>query len=123
MSALELLSSRALSSARTLEFYHAKWARFRRAKRFFSTPSGRDSHAQMGAFSFDKNTKFTILDCPLITRYWINDLINGNKFTENAPDVWMKWVKENKYKALISPRSIAYRKKDEQIPSMFKAAR
>ena len=57
VAALELLSSSALSSARTLEFYHAKWARFQRAKPFFSNPGGRDSHARLGAFSIDKNTR------------------------------------------------------------------
>jgi len=55
VSTLELLSSIALSSARTFGFYHVLWAQFRRAKSFFSIPGGRDSHAQMGAVSFDKN--------------------------------------------------------------------
>jgi hypothetical protein len=59
---------------------------------------------------------FTILDIATIPREWINDLIKGDRFTENTPPVWQDWVTKGTYKPLIAERSIDYRKKDEQLP-------
>ncbi len=35
---------------------------------------------------------FDILDTKLISRAWLNDLLSGNKLTENSPDVYTKWI-------------------------------
>jgi hypothetical protein len=60
---------------------------------------------------------FTILDIPVITREWINDIKNGNAATSiHAPDVWLDWIKLRKYKPLASQRTIEIRDKDQQLP-------
>ena len=60
---------------------------------------------------------FTILDCPVVPRAWLEDLNNGKKSTSNAPKAWKVWVEKNKYIPLIATKSIEHRKKDEQIPT------
>lgn len=44
---------------------------------------------------------FTILDIPVINREWINDLHNGKKTSEYAPEEWVEWIKTGIYQPLI----------------------
>ena len=60
---------------------------------------------------------FTILDCPEISRAWLDDLSSGNKITTNAPKSWEAWIKGNIYSPLRATKSIEHRKKEEQIPT------
>lgn len=48
---------------------------------------------------------FTILNEKIIVREWIDDLINGQPFTNNAPQVWTDWIRQGIYKPLVKPRS------------------
>ncbi|PQB04127.1 restriction endonuclease [Aureitalea marina] len=59
---------------------------------------------------------FTILDIPIITREWIDDLNQGNTFTKNTPLPYLNWANKNRYLPLISERSIEYRTREEQLP-------
>ena len=59
---------------------------------------------------------FTILDISVITREWLNDLREGNAFTENAPSVWMEWVKRGRYHALTSESTTVIRSQESQLP-------
>lgn len=60
---------------------------------------------------------FTILDANPIPRSWINDLADGNVFTDNCPRPWKAWVNEGNYRALKAGRTVEYRKKSEQLPA------
>ena len=79
VSALRSVSTVALSSARTIGFYHVEWARFRRAKPFFSTPGGRDSHARLGAFSIDKNI-------PILSHFYFGQSMRPNLTTRTGDE-------------------------------------
>lgn len=59
---------------------------------------------------------FTILDISVITREWLNDLREGNAFTENAPSVWLEWVKKGRYRALTSESTTVIRSQESQLP-------
>lgn len=37
---------------------------------------------------------FTLLPTQIISRTWVNDVINGNKLSENAPEEWKQWIKK-----------------------------
>jgi len=60
---------------------------------------------------------FTILDVPVISRKWIEELAIGNPLGQHCPDVWRKWVKTGKYDALKAQPSRQYRNKAQQIPT------
>ncbi|MGN6569213.1 MAG: hypothetical protein ACTHJ0_14725, partial [Flavipsychrobacter sp.] len=60
--------------------------------------------------------KFTVLDTSIISRNWIEDIKKGNAMSIHAPDVWRQWIESGIYKPLKAPRTIEYRKKEEQLP-------
>ncbi len=60
---------------------------------------------------------FTVLDVPVISRAWINDLMSGNSLSENAPPSWRTWVNGGPYRPLIAPSTIHYRTVEEQTPA------
>lgn len=59
---------------------------------------------------------FTILECELISRKWLNDLDNGIKESINAPEQYIEWIGKGHYSPLIAERSMEYRSKSEQLP-------
>lgn len=59
---------------------------------------------------------FTVLDAPVISRAWINDLAAGDSLTVNAPDAWREWVERGRYRALTAESTTEIRSIDEQIP-------
>lgn len=60
--------------------------------------------------------KFTILDERNISRAWLDDVRNGNPYSDNCPPAWLKWSKKGIYTPLKAPRTVAYRNKEQQIP-------
>ena len=63
--------------------------------------------------------RFTILDVPVVSRAWINDVLNSHSHSPNAPEAWTKWCRTRKYVPLICTRSVEYRTKVEQMaPSL-----
>lgn len=60
---------------------------------------------------------FTILDAPVISRQWINDLIAGKQNPKSEPTAWREWIKTGRYRALRAERSLEYRSKNEQLPT------
>lgn len=64
--------------------------------------------------------RFTILDVPMISRIWINDLIAGQDFMINAPTAWQEWINTRIVRALKAPRTTTFRTKEEQIPKRKK---
>lgn len=64
---------------------------------------------------------FTILDIPLVTREWINDLLNDKGLeSKEAPSVWKDWVLKGVYTPLRAKKSKEYRTKEEQLPNSKK---
>jgi len=61
--------------------------------------------------------KFTILDISVISREWITDIQAGNAASsEHAPQVWLNWLHNRKYKALCAPHTHVIRNKQQQLP-------
>lgn len=58
---------------------------------------------------------FTILNEPLITREWIQDLQKGEG-EKNAPDSYAKWLRTGKYQPLLAPPTVTYRTPEQQLP-------
>lgn len=60
---------------------------------------------------------FTILDVPVISRQWLNDVKAGNAVSSShAPKPWLEWVSGRKYSPLYAPHNIDIRKKEQQLP-------
>ncbi len=60
---------------------------------------------------------FTILDIPIISYKWIDELKNGNLLGKSCPDKWRLWIETGQYLPLKAPRAIEYRSKKEQLPA------
>lgn len=59
---------------------------------------------------------FTILDVPVISRRWINDLAAGNPVTANAPKAWADWLASGKYLPLAAEPTTVIRTIEDQSP-------
>ena len=60
---------------------------------------------------------FTILDIPVVTRQWIDDLAAGNPLSANVPRAWHDWANTGAYQALIAERTTAIRSQEAQLPN------
>lgn len=60
---------------------------------------------------------FTILDAPVLSRTWLDDIRSGTPVTENAPHEWKAWIGGGQPVALRSIPVISHRTRDEQLPS------
>jgi hypothetical protein len=61
--------------------------------------------------------KFTILDANDIPLQWIDDFKAGDPLTKSCPPAWRLWVESGRYVALKAPRTLNFRKKEEQLPN------
>lgn len=59
---------------------------------------------------------FTILDEAVISRAWIDDLMNGEILTENCPITWSDWIERNHYNTLTSESTTDIRSLAAQTP-------
>lgn len=60
---------------------------------------------------------FTILDVPVVSRKWLNDIKTGKAATStHAPRAWLEWLSGRKYSPLYAPHSIDIRNKEQQLP-------
>lgn len=50
--------------------------------------------------------RFTILDVAVISRAWIQDNVQRQAYSSNAPAIWMKWVESGHRKPLVAKRSL-----------------
>ena len=60
--------------------------------------------------------RFSVLDAPVVTRAWIDDVIAGNPHSRNAPRAWSSWVKSGRRRTLLATRSREHRTRGEQLP-------
>jgi hypothetical protein len=59
---------------------------------------------------------FSILETPMVTRAWIDDLAEGSPLTKNAPQAWMEWRETGKCAVLRAEPTHVIRTKAEQLP-------
>jgi len=60
--------------------------------------------------------RFSVLDAPVVSRAWIEDIIAGDPHKTNAPEAWSSWVRTGQRRMLTATRSLEFRTKAEQIP-------
>lgn len=63
---------------------------------------------------------FTLLNTPIVSRRWINEIKVGNPHTGAAPHAWSDWIQRKHYNALAVKPTIAWRTKAEQLPQTDK---
>lgn len=61
--------------------------------------------------------RFTVLDEAIISRDWIDSIINGQADHSIGPGSWLSWRKTGERKPLIAARTLEYRTPSEQLPS------
>jgi hypothetical protein len=62
--------------------------------------------------------KFTILDVPVVSRAWIDDIQSGTVArSPHAPRAWLEWLHGRKYTPLMAPATVTVRTKEQQLPS------
>ena len=61
---------------------------------------------------------FTMLDEAVISRVWIDDLMNGEILTENCPVTWSAWVERNHYNTLTPESTTDIRSLATQTPEV-----
>lgn len=59
---------------------------------------------------------FTILNAPVVSRAWIQDLAAGEPNTFNAPKAWQDWVATGTYRPLIAEPTTVIRSVEQQTP-------
>jgi hypothetical protein len=60
---------------------------------------------------------FTILDVPVISREWIEDIRRGDPSSKNAPQAWLDFIEKGHYTPLVSEPTTIIRSDEEQLPS------
>lgn len=61
---------------------------------------------------------FTILDVPVVTREWIDDIKADQALhSQHAPKEWCDWIHHRKYSPLLAPHSLEARDKQRQLPA------
>ena len=59
---------------------------------------------------------FTVLDVPVVSRAWIDDIAAGRAMSDNAPKTWRDWVETGAYRPLASESTTVIRTPEEQAP-------
>jgi len=59
--------------------------------------------------------KFTVLDCQVVAKRWIEDVKAGDPLSENCPAVWRAWVEKGVSRPLKAPRVLDHRSPGEQL--------
>lgn len=59
--------------------------------------------------------KFTVLNCQVIPKSWIDDVKTGSPLSNNCPTVWRAWVEKGVTLALKAPRVLEHRSPTEQL--------
>ena len=59
---------------------------------------------------------FTILDVPVVSRRWLQSLIDGGPAMNDAPEAWKDWAQKGLYTPLTSEPTTVIRTESEQTP-------
>ncbi|WP_211275397.1 restriction endonuclease [Actinoplanes rectilineatus] len=60
---------------------------------------------------------FTVLDIPVITREWIDQILAGQPLGSACPPAWAEWVHGRAYRTLVAPSTKVVRSHAEQMPA------
>lgn len=66
--------------------------------------------------------EFTILDVPVVSRPWIDDIAADNPASSDAPTPWLEWVNDATYRALVAERTTSIRSIEAQLPDSVSKA-
>jgi hypothetical protein len=58
---------------------------------------------------------FSILNEPVISRLWLNDLLEGKSLTD-CPKAWRNWIETGDFDILEAAPTLTYRSKSQQLP-------
>ena len=61
--------------------------------------------------------RFTVLDTPVVTRAWIDQLVSGQPLGSHCPAAWRAWVERGTYAPLLAPPTVIVRRRDQQQPA------
>ena len=61
--------------------------------------------------------RFSILNVPVVSRDWLNDIIAGSPLSDRAPRSWLEWMETGRPKNLLAPRTVEHRSREEQLPT------
>jgi Restriction endonuclease AspBHI N-terminal/Restriction endonuclease len=61
--------------------------------------------------------RFTVLDTPVVTRAWIDQLMAGEPLGSHCPLTWRAWVELGTYAPLLAPPTVIIRSRDQQQPT------
>jgi hypothetical protein len=61
--------------------------------------------------------RFTVLDVPVVTRSWINQIIAGDPHGDVSPAAWRRWIDGRAYTPLVAPATTTIRTTAEQLPT------
>lgn len=59
---------------------------------------------------------FTVLKTPVVSRAWLNEVVQGNTLGRHCPPEWRSWVKGRIYRPLEAQRTVLVRSKVQQLP-------
>jgi hypothetical protein len=59
---------------------------------------------------------FTVLEIPVVSRAWLEDIAAGSPLGANAPMTWADWVESGSYRPLASESTTVIRSSEEQQP-------
>ncbi len=59
---------------------------------------------------------FTVLNVPLVSRAWIDELLKGDPLGSECPPAWRVWVESKTYVPLTAPPTTIIRSKEQQEP-------
>jgi len=60
---------------------------------------------------------FTVLDVPVVSRAWIDEVLTGQTHGPACPSAWDEWVRGRAYRTLIAPATQVIRSRAEQLPA------
>ena len=61
--------------------------------------------------------RFAILNVPVVSRDWLEDIRSGRHHTLNTPSAWTQWAHTGQADVLMAPRSVEFRARSEQQPA------
>ena len=60
--------------------------------------------------------RFTVLNVPVVSRAWINQLLDDESLGTACPSAWRAWVESRTYAALAAPPTAIIRSREQQEP-------
>ena len=59
---------------------------------------------------------FTILDVPVVSRAWLDQVVSDKPAGNDSPASWLKWRQRGVYRPLAAPTTLLHRTRKDQLP-------